>query len=135
MKKIINLLVLIVLVAVFNSCEKDEGLLPEIDFKTGGNYVSKDATLPGGSTITIGIEASKSEGKDVLTKFNISESVNGDSNTSVFDKSLAGDEGDMYEYDYTTTLNDVSGQTTKYTFTVTNRDGLVNQVSLTVTVE
>jgi hypothetical protein len=115
------------------SCEKDKGLLPDIGFKTGGNYTSSDASLAGGSALLMGISASKTEDKDVLKQFNISKSVNGGDNTSVFDKSLSGAEGDTFQYDYSTTVDDVSGQTATYTFTVTNRDGLVNQVSLTIT--
>lgn len=118
-----------------SSCEKDEGKLPDISFKTGGSYVSADASVTGGTAITIGINAAKTEDKDVLKKFNISRSTNGAAATSVFDKTLSGSEGDNYSYDYTTTLDNVVGQTDKYTFTVTNRDGLVNQVSLTITIK
>lgn len=135
MKKILKYTALIFAIAVISSCEKDEGLLPDISFKTGSNYISEDASMPGGSDITMGINASKTEDKDVLTKFNISKSIDGASPTSVFNKDLTGSEGDEYDYDYTTTLEQVSGQTNEYTFTVTNRDGLVNQVSLTVTIE
>ncbi|MCB0675400.1 MAG: hypothetical protein KDC30_01855, partial [Saprospiraceae bacterium] len=94
-----------------------------------------DATLPGGTDVTIGIEAAKTEEKDVLVKFNISRSIDGGTPATVFDKSLTGSEGDQYDYDFTTTLDNVSGQTNEYTFTVTNRDGLINQVSLTLTVQ
>lgn len=134
MKKILTLVILLA-ITVFSSCEKDEGKLPNISFKTGGNYISADVTKPGGSTILIGIEASKAEDHDPLTKFNISKSVDGGAATTVFDKDLSGSEGDNYSYDFTTTLDNVSGQTNEYTFTVTNRDGLMNRVSLTVTVE
>ena len=120
---------------LFASCEKDEGKLPDISFKTGGAYTSADATLPGGTDVTIGIEAAKTEEKDVLVKFNISRSIDGGTPATVFDKSLTGSEGDQYDYDFTTTLDNVSGQTNEYTFTVTNRDGLINQVSLTLTVQ
>ena len=54
---------------------------------------------------------------------------------TVFDKDLTGTEGDSYTYDYTTAIDSVSGNLDKYTFTVTNRDGLVNQVFLTVRVK
>jgi len=117
------------------SCEKDEGKLPNISFKTGSGYVSADAVLPGGGDITIGIDASKSEDKDVLKKFNISKSVDGAAASTVYSQDLTGSDGDNFSYDYTTTLGTASGQTEEYTFTVTNRDGLVNQVSLTVTIQ
>lgn len=123
------------ILALISSCEKDEGRLPNISFKTGGSYISADAIIAGGTSITIGIDASKSEDKDVLKKFNISRSVNGAAATTVLNKDLSGSEGDNYDFDYTTTLDAISGQTNKYTFTVTNRDGLTNQVFLTVTVQ
>lgn len=129
---------LLVLFAIFNvlvllySCEKDEGRLPSIGFKAGGSYISSDTTISGSVAITMGIIASKSEKKDVLKKFNISKSVNGGAATSVFDKSLSGSEGDDFKYDHSTTVETTVGQSTKYIFTVTNRDGLTNQVSLSV---
>ena len=117
------------------SCEKDEGKLPAISLKTDAAYVSSDVTRPGGSTITIGIEAAKTESRDVLKKFNISKSVNGGETTTVLSKDLSGSDGDKYSYDYTTTLENTPGQVNKYTFTVTNRDGLVNQVSVQATIQ
>lgn len=135
MKTILKSLVLCSIVSILASCEKDEGKLPNIAFKTASAYTSADATKVGGSSITIGIDASKSENRDVLKKFNISKSVNGGANTSLFSKDLSGNEGDFFAYDYNTTLDTIHGQTNKYIFTVTNRDGLTNQVSLTVTVQ
>lgn len=134
MKNFIRVALLAVgVMALLSSCEKDEGKLPDISFKTGGTYLSADATVAAGSAIVIGIEAAKTEDKDVLKKFNISTSVNGAAATSVLTQDLSGDDGDAYSYDYTTTAAATAGVVTKYTFTVTNRDGLTNQVSLTVT--
>ena len=133
--KQISVLISIVFIVLLLACEKDEGKLPDINFKTGGIYLSSDATLPGGTAITIGINAAKTEEKDVLKKFNISESVNASNPISVYDEDLAGSQGDNYSYDYSTTLDTVSGEMQKFIFTVTNRDGLVNQVSLVVTIE
>lgn len=118
----------------FVSCEKDEGKLPNINFIPGGNYTYTSSSLSQGTSFTIGINASKSEDKDVLKKFNISRSTNGAAAVSVFDKDLSGGEGDSYTYDFTGVTDSVPGQTDKYTFTVTNRDGLVNQVNLTLTI-
>lgn len=134
MKILFPAVILFGMIALLSSCEKDEGKLPNIAFKTGAGYVFADALLPKSTAITIGIDASKSESKDVLKKFNISRSVNGEAATTVYDQNLSGSDGDNFSYDYTTTLDTVVGQTNLYTFTVTNRDGLVNQVSLTVTV-
>ena len=117
------------------SCNKDEGKSPNIAFKVGTGYVCTDSSIAGGTNISIGINASKAEDNDVLKKINISKSVNGAAASSVFDKDLTGTEGDAYTYDYSTSLDTNKGQTNKYIFTVTNRDGLTNQVALTVTVK
>lgn len=120
---------------LLSSCEKDEGKLPIISFKTGGTYISSDATITGGTTILMGIEASKSEDRDVLKKFNISRSVNGGAETSLQDKSLSSSEEDTFSTDFNFTLDTTKGQTNKFIYTITNRDGLTNQVALTVTVK
>lgn len=135
MKKVFHSLLLFSISALIISCEKDEGKLPNLGFKTGGSYISTDVTQVPGSSITIGITASKAESADVLKKFNISKSVNGASSSSVFDKDLTGTEGDAYNYDFVTTVDTTNGQKSKYTFTVTNRDGITNQLSLTVTTQ
>ena len=135
MKNIFKVMLSLTLFCAFLSCEKDEGKLPEISLKTGGAYTSSDVNVPTGTASTIGINASKSEKKDVLKKFNNSSSLNAGSTTSVLDKDLGKDEEDIYSYDHAATVSGVSGDKIKYTFTVTNRDGLINQASLTVTIQ
>lgn len=121
------------IIALFASCEKDAGKLPNISFKTGPVYVSADVALAPLSVLVIGINASKAEDKDVLKKFTISRSVNGVVST-IYTQDLSGADGDSYSHDYTEIFSGLPGDLVKYTFTVTNRDGLTNQVSLTVTV-
>lgn len=118
-----------------SSCkkEKEEGEeAPEIVFKSGGAYTSTDATVSVGDHVTIGIEAEVLEEKDPLKKFNISKSVNGGALEDVYNEDLSDE---SFEYDYTfTVINAQKGNTEKYTFTVTNRDGLTGQKSLTLTI-
>lgn len=135
MKNHIQTIALFLAVLFIASCEKDEGKLPNISFKTGGSYISTDVNKVGGSTVTFGINASKSEKKDVLKKFSVSKSINGGATTTVYSKDLSKSEEDDYSYDYSEVLDTTVGQTNKYTFTITNRDGLVNQVSATVTIQ
>lgn len=122
---------------VFTSCKKDEMKPPTIGFKTGAGYTSADASIAAGTAIMIGIDAAKSAGEtedmDVLNHFNISLSVNGATATSVYDADMTTAEEDDYSYDYNTTAGATVGDTNKYTFTITNRDGVTAQVSLTVT--
>jgi len=133
-KKIINLLLVALFAISIVSCEEDEGKLPNISFKTGTNYKSADDSLSAGAAFTIGITASKSEDKDVLKKFNISKSIDGAAAVTIFSKDLSGSEGDNYNYDYSDTMSHTVGQKSKYIFTVTNRDGISNNVSLTLKV-
>ena len=135
MKQLLKGITLFSIVSIITSCEEDQGLLPKISFKTGGNYISSDTTLAGASPILIGIDAAKSEEVDVLKKFNISLSVNGTTAIPLYNKDLSGSEGDKYTYDLPAVLDTIHGQADKFIFTVTNRDGLVNQVSLTVTIQ
>ena len=82
----------------------------------------------------VGIVASKAEDKDVLISFD--ESVTYDAaatGTSVFSESLSGSNGNNYTKDISVKTRNVAG-TEKYTFTVINRDGLKNSVSLKITV-
>jgi len=136
MKKSLFISSIVILGTLFLvSCKKDQGLLPVIKFKSTALYVSHDTTLAAGSDFSIGIDASKAESADVLTQFNITKSVNGAASTTEFTKALTGTEGDSYSYDYFGTLENNSGQVNKYTFYVTNRDGLTNQVSVSITIQ
>ena len=114
------------------SCKEDEGKPPAIEFKTGAGYTSSDATVAVGDTITVGIHAEKTEEEDVLKHFNVSSSTDGGANTSLDDVDLTGTEQDEFEVDYHFTVPE-AGHAYKITFTVTNRDGLTNNVSLTLT--
>ena len=83
----------------------------------------------------IGIVASKSEGEDVLKTLNISASVNGGTATTVANGQITIPTAmeDNFAGEYTFHPAATTGNTIKYTFTVTNRDGITNAVSLTVT--
>lgn len=135
MKKIMTMFLVVAISSIMTSCEKDGGNLPNISFKTGGSYISTNVTRNQGASLTFGIDASKAEKRDVLKKFNISRAVNGGASTTVFSKDLSGGEEDNYSYDYTVVADSVAGQTNVYTFTITNRDGLTNQVTSSVTVQ
>jgi hypothetical protein len=120
---------------LLSSCKKDEGKLPTISFKTGTGYTSASGNVASGTTILMGINAAKSEDKDVLKHINISKSVNGAAATSLFDTDLSGTDGDNYTHDISAVVGTTVGEKDTYTFTVTNRDGLTNAVSLTATVQ
>lgn len=134
MKTVIkNFLAIAFLATTIIACDKeDEGEELDIHFKSGAEYVSTNSTLAGGSSIKVGIEASTEKKKDPIIKFNISQSVNGAANTTVYSESL---ETTDYNHDETFELDTISGTTYKYTFTITNRDGKNAQETLVVEVE
>jgi len=119
---------------MLSACEKDEGKLPNIFFKSGGTYTTADKTVAKGENLIVGIQANKSEEKDVLKSFNESVSFDGAAATTVQNITLTGAEGDTYAVDVPITARNQAG-TEKYSFTVTNRDGLTNTITLTLTVQ
>lgn len=130
----LSLAVAALLILGLASCEKDEGKLPAIEFKTGSGYTSADVTTATNEALLVGIHAEKTEDKDVLKTFNVSVSYDGGTDSTLLNRTLTSAEEDVFESDITLNTGSETG-TQEYTFTVTNRDGLVNQVSLTVTVE
>ena len=116
------------------SCKEDEGKLPDIEFITGTGYTSSDTTVTAGAHLTIGIHATKTEEEDVLKHYSLSESVNGGESNTILEENLTGAHEDEYEVEYEFTVPPDANVTRKLTFTITNRDGLSNQVSLTLTV-
>ncbi len=133
MKSVIKNFLAITLIAIaLVACESDESEELDIRFKSGTEYVSASTTLPAGSVFTVGIEAETEKKKDPIIKFNISESVDGGANATVYSEDLETVE---YEHDQTFTLDTISGSKHTYTFTITNRDGFNAQETLVVEVE
>jgi hypothetical protein len=134
MKKIFSTLAIASSLVYFASCDKDEGKLPNIAFKNTSGYVSANTTVKKDTVVLIGINASKSEDKDVLTNFTGTVSYNGGSDSTLVTESLSGSSGDSYSKDIVVHTHNAAGSE-KYTFTVINKDGLKNTVSLTLTVQ
>lgn len=136
MKKLNLLLIVLLAMISFSSCEKDEdeGKLPNISLKTTAGYVSADIILKKDTTVTVGIQATKAEDNDVLKSFEVQQSLDGATATSLYTETLTGTSGDSYSHDQLIHTRTVAG-TEKYTFTVVNKDGLKNQVTVTVTVQ
>ena len=134
-----SLLALMSAVAVLTavSCKKedeDEGLLPQITLANTMGYAAHDTTVAKGAALKVGVRAAKSEENDVLIKFNQSVSFDGNADSTIQNISLSGGDGDVYSKDIDINTRNTAGKE-KYTFTVINKDGLVNNVSLTVTVQ
>ena len=136
MKQRINFIIAVIASAfifLLSSCEKDKGILPDISFKTGAGYTSADATVARNTAFKVGINAAKTESNDVLKTFNISVSFDGGASSTVYSETLTAAQGDNYIYDFNRTTRNQAGME-KYTFTITNKDGLINTVTLTITV-
>lgn len=139
MRKLLStaLVVAVLATALINlsSCEKDAGKLPNIAFKTTAGYTHADVSVAPGDSVTIGITASKSEGEDVLKTLNISAAVGSGTAATIANGqiSIPTAQEDAYDHDFRLPAAATSGVAIKYIFTVTNRDGLTNAVSLTVT--
>jgi hypothetical protein len=137
LKQLLRLAFLSVVVSIFlNACKKedDEMIPPKLEFKTGAGYISSDATVPPDTTVTIGIHAEQTESEDYLNTFTFSHSFDGGDDVSEPTETLDESEHEIFEEDIQITTRDMPG-TEKYTFTITNRDGLIVSKSITLTVQ
>ncbi|MBS1687966.1 MAG: hypothetical protein JSS96_04530 [Bacteroidetes bacterium] len=134
--KAASLLLLTVFIYSLSSCKKeeDQGLPPKISFKTGANYISSDATVARDSSLTVGINASKSEGNDILTKLTITVSYDGRADSTIYTESVDASMASAYSKDFPVKTRNQAG-TEKYTFSVVSKDGIVNSAKFTLTVK
>lgn len=140
MRKLLSTALVIAVLATalinLSSCEKDEGKLPNIAFKTTSLYTHADGHIVAGTGFLVGIDASKSEGEDVLKTLNISKSINGGASSTVQNITIPSAQEDSYSADFPLVAGtSAAGTTEKWSFTVTNRDGLTNTVSFTLTLD
>lgn len=105
---------------------------PSIEFKTGGNYTSSDATVSRGASITVGIKAVKRE--DDMKRYNISYAYDGSKTTTTKETfSLSVNEQQRYEKDYTFTVRNQAG-VEDWFFVITDKDGNLAKLQLKLTV-
>jgi hypothetical protein len=120
-------------VTTFSSCEKDKMVPPTIDFLTGAGYTSSDAHINLDIDFMIGVDAKRTEDKDDLKTFVVTRSYDGGAETTIDNETLTSAQAGEFTKDYSFTTRNTAG-TEKYTFTVTNRDGLITTKSITITV-
>jgi hypothetical protein len=132
MKTNISILLLVVLLTL-SSCELfDKHEKPNIKFKTGTGYTVADATVAKGATVKVGIIADKTE--DSMKTYNISYAYDGATTTSTKETfSLSSSEETHYEKDFEFTVRNQAGKE-QWSFTITDRDGNIAQLSITLTV-
>jgi hypothetical protein len=125
---------LIAIVAfLFSSCEKDNMIPPTIDFTTGTGYVSADAHLAVNTTFKIGVTAKRTEPNDDLKTFIVTRSYDGGAESTIDNVTIPSAQAGEFTKDYDLTTRNQNGME-KYTFTVTNRDGLITTKSITISV-
>jgi hypothetical protein len=127
-------LILITLLTFSFSCkkEKDKQIPPDIAFKTGPGYVSGNAIVGTNDTIQVGITASKTEDKDLLVRFVATQQY--DASATIVTLLNESFNEDNYSKDMTIITRKMAGIET-YTYTIINRDGLTNTVTLVLTVK
>jgi hypothetical protein len=125
---------LITVVAVLiSSCEKDKMIPPTIDFTTGAGYVSADGHQAVNTAFKIGVTAKRTEPNDDLKTFIVTRAYDGGAETTIDNVTIPTAQAGEFTKDYDLTTRNQNG-TEKYTFTVTNRDGLITTKSITITV-
>jgi hypothetical protein len=115
------------------SCEKDEMIPPTIDFTTGAGYTSGDSHIALDSDFKIGVTAKRTEDKDDLKTFVVTVAFDGGVETTIDNVTIPTAQGGEFTKDYDLTTRNTAG-TEKYSFTVTNRDGLITTKAITITV-
>jgi len=118
---------------LLSSCKKDKMIPPTIDFTTGAGYVSADGHLAVNTAFKIGVTAKRTEEKDDLKTFVVTRSYDGGAETTIDNVTIPSAQAGEFTNDYPFTTRNQNG-TEKYTFTVTNRDGLITTKSIIITV-
>lgn len=106
---------------------------PTLDFTTGAGYVSADTHLAVNTDFKIGVDAKRTEAKDDLKTFIVTRSYDGGTEATIDNVTIPSDQAAEFTKIYDFTTRNQTG-TEKYTFTVTNRDGLITTRSIIITV-
>jgi hypothetical protein len=115
------------------SCDKDQMIPPTIDFTTGTGYTSAHSNISLDTDFKIGVTAKRTEDKDDLKTFVVTVSYDGGAESTIDNVAIPSAQGGEFTKDYDLTTRNVAG-TEKYSFTVTNRDGLITTKAIVITV-
>ena len=115
------------------SCKKDEMIPPTIDFTTGSGYTSADSHIALDTDFKIGVTAKRTEDKDDLKTFVVTVSYDGGAETTIDNVTIPAAQAGEFTKDYDLTTRNIAGSE-KYSFTVTNRDGLITTKTITIAV-
>ena len=134
MKKIITLILLSCL--FFVNCKKkkaDPHVPPDVNYKTGGKYISGDVTRAKNDTMMVGMTATKTE--DNLKSYNISVAYDRASTTTTkFNYCMLESEYESYSHDYQLITRNQAGSE-RWVFSIIDRDGNITQKTINITVQ
>jgi len=133
---IVTIMLALLSVAGMTSCKKTTvvGMKPVLEIVSQPGYVNGDTTLDEDKKYHIQISASRSEEKSDLAYFDVTRTYSGGADTSVYYQVLSGADAVNFNYTHTFTTLKKPG-TERYTFTVKNVYGIVNQKIIVVTVK
>jgi hypothetical protein len=114
-------------------CENEQESQATLEFKTGQGYTFQDAAVIKGTSLKVGITATKA--KNSFKTYNVSVSYDLASTTiTVSNFKISPDENAGYDKDVDFSVRNLTG-TEKYYFTIVDADGNLVQKTLTFTVE
>ena len=133
---LISVLMAILVISGISACTKttEVGLKPILELKEAPGYINTDTTLYPDITYHILASGTRSEDKSLLSVFEVVRTNSGGADTSVYYEDLKGDRQVSFTYDYRFNTLKTKG-TERFTFTVKNIYGIVNQKILVVTVK
>ena len=128
-----KLIFIIAMGVIFLLPVKDKMIPPTIDFTTGRGYTSADSHIALDTDVKIGVAAKRTEEKDDLKTFVVTVSYDGGAETTIDNVTIPAAQAGEFTKEYNLTTRNTAGAE-KYSFTVTNRDGLITTKTITITV-
>jgi hypothetical protein len=132
---LVTVLMAILVISGISACTKttEVGLKPILELKQSPEYIYSDTTLFQDITYHFLVQGSRSEDQSLLSTFEISRTYNDGLDTTVYYEELKGDRQVSFAYDHRFNTLKKAG-TERFTFTLKNIYGIVNQKIVVVTV-
>lgn len=133
---LVPVLMMLLVICGISACTKttEVGLKPHLQLKAEPGFLYSDTTIARNTACDIVAEASRSEDASLLSSFEVVRTYNDSRDTSVYYEELKGDRQQSFSYRHHFDTRKVVGKE-RYTFTVKNIYGVVNQQILVVTVK
>jgi hypothetical protein len=129
---------LLALLVIFgaSSCRKtiEVGNKPDIEFVAGTDYLTQDTTLIKDKKYMFKVQTGRAEDLSNNTTFEVVRTYSGSADTTVYYTDLKGDNQVSFSYIHTFTTLKKAG-TERFTATIKNERGIVNQKIIIFTVK